>query len=98
MNTSGPPRKTIARKPSHFGSYSRPPPAGSSSASLASIGSIGGVIANGDVGMDVAWKSSRALILPDEAAQVPQDFSPRVAGRLRPCRAEDKRIRSEASA
>ena len=34
----------MARKPSHFGSNSQPSPSGSSSASLASIGSIGGSI------------------------------------------------------
>ena len=47
MNTSEPPRNTIARKPSHLGSYRKPSPAGSSSASFASIGSIGGAIGNG---------------------------------------------------
>src|SRR5437773_7328723 len=45
MNNSDPPRKTIARNPSHFGSY-RNAPTGSSSASFASIGSIGGSTAN----------------------------------------------------
>jgi hypothetical protein len=34
----------MARKPSHFGSKSQPSPAGSSVASFASIGSIGGSI------------------------------------------------------
>ena len=38
----GGPRKTMARNPSHFGSYRNPAPAGRSSASFASIGSIGG--------------------------------------------------------
>src|SRR5215510_3703185 len=46
MKTSESPRKTIARKPSHFGSYRNRPPSGSSSESLASIGSIGGAIGN----------------------------------------------------
>ena len=46
MNTSEPPRKTIARNPSHFGSYRNVPAAGSFSASLASMGSIGGAMAN----------------------------------------------------
>src|SRR5262245_50566727 len=36
----------MARKPSHFGSYRNPRPSGSTSASLASIGSIGGSMAN----------------------------------------------------
>ena len=48
------PRKTIARNPSHFGSYRKPSPTGSSVASFASIGSIGGAIANGCVGMCTA--------------------------------------------
>src|SRR5262249_10172844 len=38
------PRNTIARKPSHLGSYRNPGPLGSASASRASIGSIGGAI------------------------------------------------------
>src|SRR5439155_13170860 len=42
--TSDPPRKTIARNPSHLGSYKNAP-AGSSSASLGSIVSIGGATA-----------------------------------------------------
>src|SRR5690349_2086941 len=43
MKTSPPPRKMMARKPSHLGSYSAAdPPSGNDSASLASIGSIGG--------------------------------------------------------
>ena len=46
MNTSDAPRKTIARKPSHFGSNRKSGELGSSSAILASIGSIGGAIAN----------------------------------------------------
>src|SRR4051794_41764641 len=50
MNTSEAPRNTMARNPSHFGSYRKPSPAGSSVASLASIGSIGGAIANSDAG------------------------------------------------
>src|SRR6266849_1827973 len=45
MYTSDPPRKTSARNPSHLGSY-RKAPVGSSSASFASIGSIGGSTAN----------------------------------------------------
>src|SRR5438034_11380137 len=45
MNTSDPPRNMIARNPSHLGSYRNAPSVGSSSASFASIGSIGGVIA-----------------------------------------------------
>src|SRR3954470_1709879 len=44
MNTSDDPRKTIARNPSHLGSNRNPAPAGTSSASLASIGSTGGAI------------------------------------------------------
>src|SRR5437867_7240574 len=47
MYTSDSPRNTIARKPSHFGSYKNGP-AGSSSASFASIGSIGGATAKPD--------------------------------------------------
>src|SRR5205823_8794529 len=39
------PRKTRARKPSHFGSNRWSPPCGSSSASFASIGSTGGAMA-----------------------------------------------------
>src|SRR5258707_375154 len=48
MYTSSPPRNTIARKPSHFGS-NRNAPSGMASASLASIGSMGASIANADV-------------------------------------------------
>src|SRR5688572_13907156 len=48
MKRSDDPRNTIARKPSHFGSYMRPSPVGSRSASFASIGSIGGSIGNVD--------------------------------------------------
>src|SRR5688572_25256259 len=45
MNTSsGAPRKTMARNPSHFGSYRYSPPGGISSAIFASIGSTGGSI------------------------------------------------------
>src|SRR5258705_10071487 len=44
MKTSSAPRNTMARNPSHLGSYKNPPPSGSVSASLASIGSIGGSI------------------------------------------------------
>src|SRR5262245_58339051 len=47
MNTSAPPRKTRARKPSHFGSYRKVSPAGSAVESFASIGSIGGSMGNG---------------------------------------------------
>src|SRR6516165_469310 len=46
MKTSSRPRKTMARNPSHFGSYNQSGVVGRSSASLASIGSIGGAIAN----------------------------------------------------
>src|SRR5688572_13684843 len=46
MNRSDAPRNTIARKPSHLGSYSQPLPLGSSVASLASIGSTPGSIGN----------------------------------------------------
>ena len=46
MKSSASPRNTIARKPSHFGSNRYAPSGGSSSASLASIGSIGGAIGN----------------------------------------------------
>src|SRR5689334_579936 len=42
MRTSSPSRKTIARKPSHLGSYSQPSPSGRPSEALASIGSSGG--------------------------------------------------------
>src|SRR5688500_17699886 len=42
MKTSVSPRKTMARKPSHFGSKRNGPESGSAPASLASIGSIGG--------------------------------------------------------
>ena len=42
VNTSSPSRKTIARKPSHFGSNSQPSPVGSPSEAFASIGSSGG--------------------------------------------------------
>ena len=47
-----PSRKTIARNPSHFGSYRNRLASGSASASFASIGSTGGAIANvaGDFG------------------------------------------------
>src|SRR6476646_3917655 len=41
MKTSPPPRNTMARNPSHFGSY-RKSPGGTSATSLASIGSTGG--------------------------------------------------------
>src|SRR5262245_23860006 len=51
MKTSGPDRKIMARKPSHFGSNRKWLPFGISSASLASIGSIGGSIGKGT--MDV---------------------------------------------
>src|SRR5882757_5563060 len=50
MNTSAAPRNTIARKPSHLGSYRNAPSEGSSVASFASIGSIGGGIAYCDAG------------------------------------------------
>src|SRR5215510_12809176 len=50
MWKSSPARKTIARKPSHLGSKSQPSPAGSSVASLASMGSTGGSIANAVAG------------------------------------------------
>src|SRR5258708_17614754 len=43
MNTPSGDRKTIARKPSHFGSY-RNAPDGIASASFASMGSTGGTI------------------------------------------------------
>src|ERR1044071_2633844 len=47
MKTSPPARNTIARKPSHFGSIRNvPPSAGSSSVSLANIGSMGGTTGN----------------------------------------------------
>src|SRR5439155_11134477 len=46
MNTSDAPRNTMARKPSHFGSY-RKSPSGRASASLASIGSMGGARGSG---------------------------------------------------
>ena len=46
MKRSDPWRNTIARKPSHFGSYRNPPPSGNASASLASMGSTGGAMAN----------------------------------------------------
>src|SRR4051795_10175816 len=39
---SSPSRKTMQRKPSHFGSYSHPSPSGISGDALASIGAIGG--------------------------------------------------------
>src|SRR5438309_1318083 len=39
---SAPSRNTMARNPSHFGSYSQPSPRGSSVWSFASIGGIGG--------------------------------------------------------
>src|SRR6476646_8192150 len=45
MKSSDPARKTIARHPSHLGSY-RKAPRGSASASFASIGSIGGSTTN----------------------------------------------------
>src|SRR3954464_10346579 len=47
MKHSSPLRKMMARKPSHLGSNRNPSAAGSSSAILASIGSMGGVVAAG---------------------------------------------------
>src|SRR5688572_24083513 len=46
MKRSEAPRKTIARKPSHLGSNIQPPPSGSASASLASIGGMPGAMGN----------------------------------------------------
>src|SRR5688500_18709139 len=46
MKTSDAPRKMMARKPSHLGSKRKPPAAGKSSASLASMGSSGGAMGN----------------------------------------------------
>ena len=43
----------MARKPSHLGSKRKPPSGGSSSVSLASIGSMGGAIGNGE--SDIPW-------------------------------------------
>src|SRR4029077_9353133 len=45
MKTSEPPRNTMARNPSHFGSYKKGP-AGIACASFASIGSMGGSMGN----------------------------------------------------
>src|ERR1043166_13663 len=45
MKSSRSPRNTRARKPSHFGSKRESPARGRSSASFASIGSIGGAMA-----------------------------------------------------
>src|SRR5689334_899099 len=50
MKSSAVPRNTIARNPSHFGSYRYSPCGGSSSASFASIGSTGGTIGNSPLG------------------------------------------------
>src|SRR5713101_278817 len=44
MKTSEASRNTIARNPSHLGSKRKLPPSGRASASLASIGSIGGAM------------------------------------------------------
>src|SRR6266511_5366944 len=46
MKTSDAPRKAMARNPSHFGSKRKLPAAGRASASLASMGSIGGATGN----------------------------------------------------
>src|ERR1041384_5639884 len=54
MKSSEVPRNTIARKPSHFGSYRYSPCGGSSSASFASIGSTGGAIGK-SVDFEVCW-------------------------------------------
>src|SRR3954463_10694230 len=45
MKTSAPPRNTMARKPSHFGSNRKPSVVGSDSATFDSMGSTGGVMA-----------------------------------------------------
>src|SRR4051812_1728520 len=45
MKTSAPPRNTMARKPSHFGSNRNPSVVGSDSATFDSMGSTGGVMA-----------------------------------------------------
>src|SRR5262245_56906203 len=58
-------RKTMARKPSHFGSNSQPSPGGSSVASFASIGSIGGSIGKPAAG-------SFAMLQGDEPASRPR--------------------------
>ena len=44
---SAPSRNTMARNPSHFGSYRQPSPRGSSVWSFASIGGIGGFTGRG---------------------------------------------------
>src|SRR6478752_4069794 len=70
--SSAAPRKTSARNPAHFGSYRNPGPAGSSSASLASIGSMGGTIGNGD-DMALAYRTVRQAL---------QELSPMRSGVL----------------
>src|SRR5207302_2058572 len=44
MSSPGDPRNTIARKPSHFGSYRKSLPSGRASTALASMGATGGAI------------------------------------------------------
>src|SRR5687767_6948586 len=56
MYTSEALRKTIARKPSHLGSNRNSPLGGRSSASLASIGSIGGAMGNSESDLVVIVK------------------------------------------
>src|SRR5438270_6808045 len=55
----------MARKPSHFGSNNQPSPAGSASASLASIGSIGGSIGKlcSALAPVIVWREPTTLCL-----------------------------------
>src|SRR5262249_44593751 len=84
MNTSSALRKTIARKPSHLGSKSHPSPSGNSSASLASIGSIGGSIGNRPVVMAPAYMSRYNLCIDGGRGRASEDHSQAVgSARLR---------------
>src|SRR5262245_17236522 len=80
-----PSRNTSARKPSHLGSKSQPSPAGSSVASLASMGSIGGSMTNPVGGKRYSSTRSgtsasrRAFITGSKIPQGPRHRHPRRA-------------------
>src|SRR6185503_8304329 len=81
MYTSSPPRKTMARKPSHFCSY-RNSPDGSASTSRASIGSTGGAIGYSGpaLGADVTQEDVHDQHYPaDRGGEEEQDGDPGIA-------------------
>src|SRR5690606_10447945 len=87
MKTSSRPRKTSARKPSHFGSYKKSPAEGSASVSFASIGSIGG--ASGQPRS--AGAPSAALFSPfARGDRAERAIAPPLIGRTRARRAQGR--------